>query len=81
MVYFRQRLITSDAMEVHSHISQGNEEPAAHYLFRAKTLLEHIWHTTKLLSIAGVGWDNMYLVRGLRAPHIRRRVSSKPHEG
>ena len=53
---FRQRLIehysnvlyTLDAMFTYSHISQGNEEPTAHYLPRAKVLLECIHRTTKL---------------------------------
>ena len=40
-------------------------------------LLECIHHTTKLSSIPGVGWDNLYLVKGLRAPHITRRVASE----
>ena len=31
----------------------------------------------KLSSIPGTGWDNIYLVRGLKATHIRRRVANQ----
>ena len=83
---FRQRLIEhysnvpymSDAVFACSHLSQGNEEPAAQYLVRAKVLQECIHHTTKLWSIPGASWDNLYLIRGLKAPHIRRRVAKEP---
>ena len=64
-------------MFAYSHLLQGNEEPTTQYLSRVKVLLECIHHTTKLPSIPGVGWDNLYLVRGLKALHIRRRVASK----
>ena len=82
---FRQRLIelylnvpyVLDAMFVYSHLSQGDEESTTHYLSRAKVLLECIHHTTKLSSIPGVCWDNLYLVRGLKALHIRRRVANE----
>ena len=82
---FRQRLIeqysnvpyVSDAMFAYSHLSKGDEEPTTHYLSRAKVLLECIHNTTKLSSIPGVGVDNLYLVRGLKATHIRRRVASE----
>ena len=82
---FREQLIehysdmpyASDAMYTYSHLSQGDEEPTTHYLLRAKALLECIHHTTKLSSIPGVGWGNLYLVPGLKVPHMRRRVASK----
>ena len=82
---FRQWLIehysnvpyASDPMYTYSHLLQGIEEPTTQYLSRAKVLLEHIHHTTKLSSITGVGWENLYLVRGLKAPHMRRRVASE----
>ena len=64
-------------MFAYSHLSQGDEEPTSQYLVRAKGTLEHIHHTTKLSSIPGAGWDNMYLVRGLKAPHIRKRVAKE----
>ena len=67
----------SDAMYAYSHLLQGDEEPTIQYLSRAKVLLEHIHHTTKLSSIPGVSWDNLYLVQGLKAPQIRRRVASE----
>ena len=67
----------SDAMYAHSHLLQGDEEATIQYLSRAKVLLEHIHHTTKLSSIPGEGWDNLYLVTGLKAPHMRRRVASE----
>ena len=86
---FRQRLIqhylnvpyVSNDMFTYSHLLQGSEEPTTHYLSGAKVLLECIHHTTKLSSIPGVGWNNLYLVRGLKALHIRRRVASKTPGG
>ena len=82
---FRQQLTehysnmpyASDTMYAYSHLSQGVEEPTTQYLSRSKVLLEHSHHTTKLSSISGVGWDNLYLLRGLRALHMRRGVASK----
>ena len=82
---FRQWLIeyysnvpyVSDAMYTYSHLSQGGEELTNCYLSRAKVLLMNIKHTTKLSSIPGVGWDNLYLVRGLKVLHMRRRVASE----
>ena len=82
---FRQRLIkhysnvpyAQDAMFAYTHLLQGDEKPTTLYLARAKVLLECIHHTTKLLRIPGVGWDNLYLVRGLKAPQIRRRMASE----
>ena len=52
----------SDTMYAYSHLMQGNEEPTTQYLSRPKVLLEHIHHTTKVSSIPGVGWNNLYLV-------------------
>ena len=60
---FRQRLIEHysnvpykyNAMFAYPNLSQGDEEPNAWYLVRAKILLEHIHCTTKLSSIPGVG--------------------------
>ena len=82
---FRQRLIEhysnvpykSNAMFAYFHLLQGDEKPTAQYLVRAKVLLECIHHTTKLSSISGSGWDNMYLVRELKAPYIRKRVAKE----
>ena len=67
------------AMFTCSHLLQGDEEPTRQYLLTAKVLLEHIHYTTMLLSIPGVGWDNLSLVRGLNAPHIRRGVASEQY--
>ena len=64
-------------MYAYSNLLQGDEETTSQHLYRAKDLLEHIHHTTKLSSIPGVGWDNLYLVRGLKVPHNRRRVASE----
>ena len=66
-----------DDMYVYSHLLKGDEEPTIQYLSRAKALLESIHHTTKLSSNQGVDWDNLYLVRGLKALHMRRRVASE----
>ena len=82
---FRHRLIEhysnvpyeSNAMFAYSHLSQSDEEPTAQYLIMAKVQLEHIHHTTKLSSISGTGWDNMYLVRGLKALHIWKKVANE----
>ena len=78
---FRQRLIeqcsnvpyASDAMFMYSDLLQVDEEPTTWFLARAKILLECIHHTAQLSSIPGVGWDNLYLVRGLKELCIRRR--------
>ena len=67
----------SDTMFAYSHLSLGVEEPTTQYLVRAKVLLECIHHTKMLLSIPGAGWDNLYLIRGLKALHIRRRVAKE----
>ena len=86
---FWQRLIedysnvpyTLDAMFAYSHLSQGAEEPTTQYLIRAKVLLECIHQTTKLSSIPGACWDNLYLIRGLKALYIRRRVAKSKTPG
>ena len=59
-----------DVMFVYSHLSQDKDEMTAQYLVRAKVLLEHIHYTTKLADITGSSWDKLYLVHGLKAPHI-----------
>ena len=82
---FRQRITEHylnvpyalDAMFAYSHLSQGKEELIVHYLSRAKVLLVCIHYMTKLSSVPGVGWDNLYLVRGLRAPPITRMLASE----
>ena len=64
-------------MYAYSYLLHGDEEPTKWYLFRVKVLLECIHHTTKFSSIPGVGWDNLYLVRGLKVLHIRRMGSDQ----
>ena len=62
---FRQQLIehysnvlyVSVAMCAYSNLLQGDEEPTTQYLSRAKVLLEHIHHPTKLSSIPGIVWE------------------------
>ena len=57
---FRQWLILMYL--TYSHLLQDDEEPTTQYLSREKVQLEHIHHTTKLSSIPGIGWDNLYLI-------------------
>ena len=63
-------------MFAYSHLSQGKEE-TAQYLVRTKVLLDHIHHTTKLADITCSSWDNLYLVHGLKVPHISKRVTKE----
>ena len=77
---FRQRLIEHysnvsyalDAMFTYCHLMQGDGKPTTQYLATAQVVLECIHHTTKLSNIPGVGWDNLYLVRGLKVPYKKK---------
>ena len=67
-----------DAIYEYSHLSQGDEEPTTQYLSRAKVLLEHIHHTKKVVKYSRCRFGTvLYLVRGLKALYMRRRVVSK----
>ena len=52
----------SDAMFAYSQKEHQDDEPTAQYLIRAKVLLEHIHHTSKLSDISGAEQDNLSLV-------------------
>ena len=56
---------------------QGENESTAQYLTRAKVLLEHIHHNSKMCDIPGISYDKLYFVRGLHSPHARQRVASE----
>ena len=73
--YYSNVSYESDSMSAYSHLSLGDDETTAQYVVRAKVLLECIHHTTKLADI--IGWDNMYLIHGLKAPYIRKRVAKE----
>ena len=64
-------------MFAYFHLSQGDDELTTQYLVRAKVLLECIHQTLKLSDITGSSWDNLYLIHGLKAPHIRKRVAKE----
>ena len=61
----------SDAMVAYNNITQ-EDESTSQYLIRAKVLLKHTNHTSKLSQISGKGLNNLALVQGLRNKHIRR---------
>ena len=52
----------SDALNAYAYLMQGENETVTQYLARAKVLLEHIHHTSKLCDIPGSSYDNLYLV-------------------
>ena len=84
---FRQILIenysniicVSNAMVAYDNIMQQDDESTLQYILRAKVLLEHINHTSKLSQISGKGLNNLALIQGLRDSHIRRRFA-KEHQ-
>ena len=47
------------------------------YLTRAKVLLEHINHTSKLSKMSGKVLHNLALIQGLGKHHIRRIVTKE----
>ena len=49
-------------MFAYSQIAQQDDEPTVQYLIRAKVLLEHIYHTSKLSDSSGAGLDYLSLV-------------------
>ena len=54
------------------HKTMRNQPPSIQLEQRFYWNIFH--HTTELLSIPGAGRDNLYLLTGLKAPHIRRRM-------
>ena len=66
-----------DALHTYAHLEQGEHESIARYLTRSKVLLEHIHHNSKMCDIPCIGYDKLYLVRGLCLPHAQQRFASK----
>ena len=58
-----------DTLNTYAHIVQHEHESIAQYLTRAKELVEHIHHNSKMHDIPGISYDKLYLVRGLHSPH------------
>ena len=67
----------SDAMVAYMQLTLQDNESTSQYLIRAKVLLEHMNHTSKLLQISGKGLNKLALIQGLRDCHIRRRVEKE----
>ena len=67
---FRQILIVnysnipyvSDVVVAYTNLMQQDDESTSQYLIRAKVLLEHMNHTSKLSQISGEGLDNLVLI-------------------
>ena len=60
-----------------TNLTQPDNKSTSHYLIRAKVLLEHIKHTSKLSQMSGKGLNNLSLIQGLREHHIRRWVTKE----
>ena len=60
----------SDALNAYAHLMHGENELITQYLTRAKVLLEHIHHNSKMCDIPGISYDKLYLVPGLLSPHV-----------
>ena len=52
----------SHALNTYAHLMQNENESITQYLTRAKVLLEHIHHNSKMCDIPGIGYDKLYLV-------------------
>ena len=66
-----------DTLNAYAHLTQGENKSITQYLTRAKVLLQHIYHNPKMFDISGIGYDILYLVRGLHSPHVQRSIASK----
>ena len=64
-------LYVSATLNAYFHLAQGEHESIAQYLTRAKVLLKCIHHNSKMCNIPGIGYDKLYLVRGLDSPHVQ----------
>ena len=64
-------------MVPYNHLTQQDDESTSQYLIRAKVLLKHINHKSKLSKISGKGWNNLALIQGHRDSHIRWRVTKE----
>ena len=52
----------SDALNAYAHLMQGENELITQYLTKAKVLLEHIHHNSKMCDITRIGYDKLYLI-------------------
>ena len=75
--HYSSILYVSDTLNTYAHSAQGEHESIMQYISRAKVLLEHIHNTSKMCKSLGVGYDKLYLVRGLHSLHAWWRVASK----
>ena len=57
-----------DTLNAYAHLVQGEHKLIAEYLTRAKVLLEHSHHNSKMCDIPSICYDKFYLVRGLHSP-------------
>ena len=75
--HYSNILYASDALNTYAHLAQGEHESILQYLTRAKVLLVHIHHNSKMCDILGIGYDKLHLFRGLCSPHAWWRVAFK----
>ena len=67
----------SDTMVAYTNLTHQDDEYTLQYLIRAKVLLEHMNHTSKLSQISGKGLNNLSVIQGLRDRHIRWRFAKE----
>ena len=60
--HYLNALYASDTLNAHAHLMQGENESITQYLKRAKVLLGHIHHNSKMCDIPGISNDKLYLV-------------------
>ena len=60
--HYSNILYPLDALNAYAHLMQGENESIAQYLTRAKVLLEHIHHNSKMCNIPGISYDKLYFV-------------------
>ena len=70
-------MYASDTLNTYANLMQGENELITQYLTRAKVLLKHIHHNSKMCDIPGISYDKLYLVQGLHSPHVWWRVASE----
>ena len=68
--YYLNIMYASDPLNAYANLMQGENKTVTQPLVRAKILLECIHHTSKVCSIPGNSYDNLYLVQGLCSPHV-----------
>ena len=69
--HYSNILYVSDALNTYAHLAQVEYESVVQNISRPKVLLECIHNTTKMFEIPGVGYEKLYLVRGLCSPHAQ----------